>query len=84
MTNEGIEQLVSELSGLVLTRLKDNAKKDTIRKRDVVGSLGHVNKTIFRLLQRDGTRDSDMAECVDAIAYLALVYAIRKSPYGEY
>jgi len=81
---EDVEKIIAEVSEGVLRAMKQNERKETIKKRDMVGCLGHVNKTMFRLLTREGSRNDDMKECVDAIAYLVMVYAIRKNPYGEY
>jgi len=81
---EDNEKLVAEVSERLLESLNVNNHRGTIQERNVVGALGHVNKAMFRLLQRDQGREADMRECIDAIAYLSLVYAIRKNPYGEF
>jgi hypothetical protein len=81
---EEIDAIIAEVLKSVSKAMKDNERKETIKKRDVVGAMAHVNKSMFRILTRTGSREVDMKECVDAIAYLVMVYAIRKNPYGEY
>lgn len=82
-TSVDVSSLVAEISSSLTDRLSENVDRRTIEERDTIGALGHVNKSIWRILQRNRSREEDMRECVDAMAYLALVYYLRKNPYGN-
>lgn len=84
MEKEEIDRLLDDLLGSLRLALLENQDRGTTIRRDSVAIMGHVNKSLWRLLMRDRTRDEDCREIIDAMAYLAILYKIRREPYGEY
>lgn len=83
MSPEELNVVLSEVDSRVRTSIQENERRGNFDRRDYHGMLGHVNKSLGRLGQKDVAKEAVLRECVDAISYLVLVYAIRREKYGE-
>ena len=84
MQDHEIDALVDEVSIRLRQALRDNKERQTFARRHTVPIMGQVSKSLWRLMQLGTNREEDTKEILDAIAYLVILYKIRKEPYGEF
>lgn len=83
MSPEELNVVLAEVDSRVRTSIQENERRGNFDRRDVNGMIGHVNKSIYRMLQKDATKELVLRECIDAMVYLVGIYAIRRELYGE-